>query len=87
MYALQQRLRSLGYPMGELTGIFDNETANAIMLFYEAYGLTASDVANVALQKELYSDSARPYGEAAQRSAASPLDEAGAKIFRGCSSG
>lgn len=79
VYALQQRLRSLGYPMGELTGIFDNETANAIMLFYEAYGLTASDVANVALQKELYSDSARPYGEAAQRSAASPLDEAGSE--------
>lgn len=62
VYALQQRLKNLGYPIGELTGVFDNETANAIMLFYEAYGLTASDVANVALQKELYSDSARSYG-------------------------
>lgn len=63
VYALQQRLKNLGYPIGDLTGIFDNETANAIMLFYEAYGLTASDVANVALQKELYSDSARTYGD------------------------
>ena len=64
VYALQQRLKNLGYPISELTGIFDNETANAVMLFYEAYGLTASEVANVALQKEIYSDAARPYGEA-----------------------
>ena len=62
VYALQQRLKNLGYPIDALTGIFDNETANAVMLFYEAYGLTADDVANVALQKELYSDSARAYG-------------------------
>ena len=62
VYALQQRLKNLGYPIDSLTGIFDNETANAVMLFYEAYGLTADDVANVALQKELYSDSARAYG-------------------------
>lgn len=64
VYALQQRLKNLGYPLDELTGIFDNETANAVMLFYEEYGMTASDTATVALQKELYSDSARPYGEA-----------------------
>lgn len=61
VYALQQRLKNLGYPISELTGIFDNETANAVMLFYEAYGLTASEVANVALQKEIYSDAARTY--------------------------
>ena len=64
VYALQQRLRNLNYPITSLTGIFDNETANAIMLFYEAYGLSASDVASVALQRELYSDTARPYGNA-----------------------
>lgn len=61
VYALQQRLKNLGYPINELTGIFDNETANAVMLFYEAYGLTASEIANVALQKEIYSDSAKAY--------------------------
>ena len=61
VYALQQRLKNLGYPIAELTGVFDNATANAVMLFYEAYGLAADDVANVALQMELYSDTARGY--------------------------
>ena len=64
VYALQQRLRNLSYPITDLTGTFDNATANAVMLFYEAYGLSASDVASVALQRELYSDSARPSGNA-----------------------
>lgn len=73
VYALQQRLKNLGYPISDLTGIFDNETANAVMLFYEAYGLTASDVANVALQKEIYSDSAKPYGNAASGSASESM--------------
>lgn len=63
VYALQQRLKNLGYPIGELSGAFDNETANAVMLFYEAYGLNASDIANVALQMELYSDTAKAYGQ------------------------
>lgn len=61
VYALQQRLKSLGYPIGNLTGVFDSETANAVMLFYVEYGFTPSDIANVALQKEIYSDSARKY--------------------------
>ena len=73
VYALQQRLKNLGYPLDELTGIFDNETANAVMLFYEAYGLSASDIANVALQKELYSDSARTYGNAGVTSTSDSL--------------
>ena len=64
VYALQQRLRNLRYPITDLTGTFDNETANAVMLFYEAYGMSASDVASVALQRELYSDTARAYGNA-----------------------
>ena len=68
VYALQQRLKNLGYPISELTGVYDNATANAVMLFYEAYGLTADDVANVALQKELYSDSARAYSKDANAS-------------------
>ena len=71
VYALQQRLKNLGYPISELTGIFDNETANAVMLFYEAYGLTASEVANVALQKEIYSDSAKTYSGGGETTAAS----------------
>ena len=62
VYAMQQRLRNLNYPLTNLTGTFDDETANAVMLFYEAYGLSASDVASVAMQRELYSDTARTYG-------------------------
>ena len=69
VYALQQRLRNLNYPITDLTGTFDNATANAVMLFYEAYGLSASDVASVALQRELYSDTARSYGNAPADSA------------------
>ena len=73
VYALQQRLRNLNYPITDLTGTFDNETANAIMLFYEAYGLSASDVASVALQRELYSDTARAYGNSAASSVSESL--------------
>ena len=73
VYALQQRLRNLNYPITDLTGTFDNETANAVMLFYEAYGLSASDVASVALQRELYSDTARTYGNAAASSVSDSL--------------
>ncbi len=62
VYALQQRLRNLNYPISNLTGIFDDETASAVKLFYESYGLTASEVASVAMQRELYSETARAYG-------------------------
>lgn len=61
VYALQQRLRTLGYPITALTGTFDEQTARAVGLFYEAYGLKYNEVANVALQQELYSDRARTY--------------------------
>ena len=73
VYAMQQRLRNLNYPITNLTGTFDNETANAVMLFYEAYGLTASDVASVALQRELYSDTARSYGNTPANSVSESL--------------
>lgn len=61
VYALQQRLKRLNYPISDLSGVFDQETAQAVRLFYQAYGLKASDVVSVALQMELYSDSARGY--------------------------
>ena len=61
VYALQQRLKRLNYPISDLSGVFDQETAQAVRLFYQAYGLKASDVVSVALQMELYSDSARDY--------------------------
>ncbi len=61
VYALQQRLKNLGYPITSLTGVFDDQTAECVRLFYAAYGLAASDVANVAMQKELYADTALVY--------------------------
>lgn len=61
VYALQHRLKELGYPVRELSGVYDEATETAVGLFYEAYGLEAQPVAYIALQKELYSDAARPY--------------------------
>ena len=61
VYALQQRLKNLGYPISDLTGVYDTQTAECVRLFYAVYGLASSDVANVAMQRELYSDTARSY--------------------------
>ncbi len=59
--ALQMRLQELGYPIGEITGVFDDQTVNAVRKFYEAYGYKARDYAIVDLQKVLYSDDAKRY--------------------------
>ena len=61
VYALQQRFKNLNYPIEDLTGVFDDQTAECVRLFYAAYGLAPSEVANVAMQKELYADTARAY--------------------------
>ena len=66
VYALQQRLKNLGYPITELTGVYDAETAQSVRLFYANYGLASSDVANVAMQRELYADTARAYDPSVQ---------------------
>lgn len=62
--SLQTRLKELGYPIMELTGVFDDATATAVRLFYLEYGLGANEVAIVALQEELYSETARKYSRA-----------------------
>lgn len=61
VYALQHRLKELGYPIDELTAVYDEATENAVQLFYQAYGLEPNTVAYIALQKELYSENAREY--------------------------
>lgn len=61
VYALQQRLKSLGYPITDLNGVYDHQTVLSVQLFYETYRLNPSDIANVAMQKELYSDTALTY--------------------------
>jgi len=45
--ALQDRLQELGYPIGNLTGQYDDETAAAVSLFYEEYGFKPNEVAVV----------------------------------------
>ena len=76
VYALQQRLKNLGYPLTELTGVFDDQTGQCVQLFYAAYGLASSDVANVAMQRELYADTAKTYDPSVQVTATLSPDEA-----------
>lgn len=77
VYALQQRLKNLGYPLTELTGVFDEQTGQCVRLFYAAYGLAASDVANVAMQRELYADTAKAYDPSVQVLTTMTPDEEG----------
>ena len=69
VYALQHRLKELGYPVKELSGVYDENTENAVRLFAEAYGVDNLTVAYIALQKELYSDTALVYSEDGERPA------------------
>ena len=39
VYALQQRLKNLDYPITDLTGVYDDQTAECVRLFYATYGL------------------------------------------------
>ncbi|MBQ3304459.1 MAG: peptidoglycan-binding protein [Clostridia bacterium] len=61
VYALQQRLKNLDYPITDLTGVFDDQTAECVRLFYATYGLPSSDTASVGMQQELYADTAKRY--------------------------
>lgn len=63
--ALQTRLNELGYPITEITGVYDDQTCAAVGMFYEAYGYEARDYAIVDMQKQLYSESALPYSDPA----------------------
>lgn len=59
--ALQRRLQDLGYPIEEITGVYDEATRKAVRKFYRAYGQKPRDYAIVDLQKELFSDTAHAY--------------------------
>lgn len=87
VYALQHRLKELGYPMKDLTGVYDEATENAVMLFGRSYGLDDQYVAYIALQKELYSDSALTYttdnqGRQQISSTAVGVGNAGTKVMQ-----
>lgn len=59
--ALQVRLKELGYPITDVTGVYDEQTAEAVSLFYEVYGYKGRDYAIVDMQKVLYSPDAIVY--------------------------
>ena len=61
VYALQQRLKNLDYPISDLTGAYDDQTTQAVRLFYQTYGVAASDVADVEMQRRLYAEDALHY--------------------------
>lgn len=66
VYALQQRLKNLDYPITDLTGAYDDQTALCVRLFYQMYGIAPSDVADVNMQRQLYSESALTYDSSVQ---------------------
>ena len=66
VYALQQRLKNLDYPITDLTGAYDAQTALCVRLFYQMYGIAPSDVADVNMQRQLYADGALTYDPAVQ---------------------
>ena len=61
VYALQQRLKNLGYPISDLSGAYDEQTALSVRLFYSMYGTASSDVADVDMQRQLYAEDALRY--------------------------
>lgn len=58
---LQQRLKALGYPISVVDGIFGVGTHEAVVAFQQNNGLKTSGTADAAMQKLLYSDSAKRY--------------------------
>ncbi len=70
VYALQHRLEELGYPISELTGVYDEETEHAVELFYEACGLEPQPVAYIAMQQSLYAENAPRYADGSPGQAA-----------------
>ena len=66
VYALQQRLKNLDYPITDLTGAYDAQTALCVRLFYQNYGIAASDVADVNMQRQLYAEDAKLYDPSIQ---------------------
>ena len=66
VYALQQRLKNLHYPITDLTGAYDAQTALSVRLFYQMYGIMPSDVADVNMQRQLYAEDALTYDASVQ---------------------
>ena len=90
VYALQQRLKSLDYPISELNGVYDEQTAHCVGLFYQSYGIAASDIADVNMQRQLYAEGANRYDPSIVVMATAPpvsaLDDSAVTLLDGTSS-
>ena len=62
--ALQMRLRELGFPITNISGYYDQETAAAVSAFFQVYGNAPSTVAIVSMQEELFTPDPRTYSGA-----------------------
>lgn len=51
---LQQYLTALGYMPKHVTGVFDDETKNAVVEFQKVHNLTADGIVNGQVQAQLY---------------------------------
>lgn len=51
---LQQYLTALGYLPKHVTGVFDDETKNAVIKFQKEHNLTTDGIVNVQVQAQLY---------------------------------
>lgn len=51
---LQQYLTSLGYMPKHITGVFDDETKNAVIEFQKSRGLKADGIVNGQVEAQLY---------------------------------
>ena len=72
--ALQSRLQELGYPVENVTGVYDEQTGEAVSLFYTMYGYKARKYAIVDMQKELFSENALRYAPVGETDEAGPED-------------
>ena len=62
IYALQQRLKDLGYYTIKVDGIYGSGTQRAVRMFQQENGLKVTGKADSATQKLLYSSAAKPAG-------------------------
>jgi peptidoglycan hydrolase-like protein with peptidoglycan-binding domain len=67
--ALQSRLEELGYYEGEISGVYDIATENAVKRFEQTFGTMQTGVATPKLQLKLFAATAPAYGTEAYNNA------------------
>lgn len=72
---LQARLGELGYYSGEVTGVFDTLTEQAVQLFELTFGTMQTGIATSGMQALLFDENAPAYGSEAYNNARSDTYE------------